>query len=211
MKIEAIDAGKRFNREWIFRHFSYTFHSGNAYAVTGPNGSGKSTLLQVIAGALMTSQGVVNYFPGNKLQPIDGDTMYQHISIAAPYLDLIEEMTAEEFLSFHHRFKPLLEFITIPQILTEVGLEKAIHKQIRLYSSGMKQRLKLAQAFYTDTPALFLDEPCTNLDKEGIELYHQLVQRFVNERLVVICSNDPEEYGICKNLINVMDFKGREL
>lgn len=207
MKIEAIDAGKRFNREWVFRHLNYNFVAGNAYAIVGPNGSGKSTMLQVIAGAFMTSAGAINYYTANSAKPIEGDNMYQYISIAAPYLDLIEEMTAEEFLQFHHRFKPLLDYSSITEILTDVGLEKAIHKQIRLYSSGMKQRLKLAQAFYTDTPALFLDEPCTNLDSAGVAIYHQLVQKFRGERLVVVCSNDPEEYGFCKEVIAVMDYK----
>jgi len=62
MKITLSDAGKRFNREWIFRHFDYSFFSSNAYAITGPNGSGKSTLLQFIAGALMPSEGRLTYF-----------------------------------------------------------------------------------------------------------------------------------------------------
>src|SRR5664279_2562576 len=62
MKIILSDAGKRFNREWIFRHFDYQFFTSQAYAITGPNGSGKSTLLQFIAGALMPSEGKITYY-----------------------------------------------------------------------------------------------------------------------------------------------------
>ncbi len=62
MKIILSDAGKRFNREWIFRHFDYQFFSSQAYAITGPNGSGKSTLLQFIAGALMPREGKLDYY-----------------------------------------------------------------------------------------------------------------------------------------------------
>src|ERR1700735_481923 len=61
MKITLTDAGKRFNRDWIFRHLSYEFSSQHHYAITGPNGSGKSTLLQVIAGAIGISEGLVSY------------------------------------------------------------------------------------------------------------------------------------------------------
>jgi ABC-type multidrug transport system ATPase subunit len=114
------------------------------YAITGANGSGKSTLLQVIAGSLSHNEGKIDF----TLHPqvIEDENRFQHISIAAPYLELIEEMTAGEFLNFHKQFKLLT--LADDEILHIVGLEKAINKQIRYYSSGMKQRLKLAQAFF---------------------------------------------------------------
>ena len=61
MTISLSDAGKRFNREWIFRHFTYNLESGNSYAITGPNGSGKSTLLQVLSGSMMMNEGNIQY------------------------------------------------------------------------------------------------------------------------------------------------------
>ena len=95
-----------------------------------------------------------------------------HVSICAPYLEVVEEMTLTEFLNFHHGFKPFLSGITTDFIITAIGLEKAVNKQIRYYSSGMKQRVKLAQCIFSDTAIVLLDEPCTNLDATGIELYH---------------------------------------
>ena len=149
MRITLSDAGKRFNREWIFRHFDYSFFSSNAYAITGPNGSGKSTLLQFIAGSLMPTEGKISYFNGSEL-PIE--QYFPFISIAAPYLETIEEMTANEFFRFHRSFKPLMPDISIQQILERIGLQEASDKQIRYYSSGMKQRIKLAQAFFPIRP-----------------------------------------------------------
>ncbi len=76
MTISLSDTGKRFNRDWIFRHFTYTFQSGNSYAITGPNGSGKSTLLQVISGALLASEGNIHYStadPDSHRDPQTGD------------------------------------------------------------------------------------------------------------------------------------------
>lgn len=201
MKIEVDNAGKRFNREWIFRHFTQSFSTGNAYAITGPNGSGKSTFLQVLAGAQAASEGKITFFP-NGPSSADPEQYFQYISIAAPYLEVVEEMSAPEFLRFHNTFKPLLKGFSIQDILAEVGLEKAKNKQIRLFSSGMKQRVKLAQAFFSDAPILLLDEPCTNLDKEGYTLYHKLIQRFAPHKLVVVASNDPQEYGFCNTIIN---------
>jgi ABC-type multidrug transport system ATPase subunit len=233
MKITLIDAGKRFNRDWIFRHLEYEFLPTQHYAITGPNGSGKSTLLQIIAGAIAISEGAVRYaaaaaadadaagtavrgtavagrsvagtaVAGTAVAP---ENAYRRLSFSAPYLDLIEEMTATEFLRFHHAFKPFLSSLSIPAILDVVGLAGAAQKQIRFFSSGMKQRLKLAQALFSDTSVILLDEPCTNLDAEGIALYQQLVRHYGAGRLVIVSSNDPQEYDFCETALDIRRYK----
>ena len=188
------DAGKRFNRDWIFRHVNYIFETGRSYAITGPNGSGKSTLLQAIAGSMNLSEGSLIY--QNKYpvtNTIDPEKTYQHISIAAPYLELIEEMTAKEFLHFHHQFKPLLSGVTIAEILSIIGLENAADKQIRYFSSGMKQRIKLAQAIFSNAPVLLLDEPYTGLDQTSARTLSTLLRNLAVAGRTVIMST--HEYG----------------
>ena len=211
MTISLSDAGKRYNRDWIFRHLTYTFEAGKSYAITGPNGSGKSTLLQAIGGALHLNQGKVEFEVGSQgsgvNNPIVPENFYQHVSICAPYLEVVEEMTVREFLEFHSQFKPLLSSITINDIIALVGLEKAVNKQIRYYSSGMKQRVKLAQSIFSDVPVVLLDEPCTNLDAEGIALYQKLISDYCTDRLVVVSSNDEVEFGFCKERLNIMEWK----
>lgn len=205
MKILLSDAGKRYNREWIFRHLNYEFNTGNAYAITGSNGSGKSTLLQVIAGAVVHNEGRIDFFTDDK--QIDAEHHHQYLSIAAPYLELPKEMTLTELLSFHQSFKPFLPSVTTATIIQELGLNHAAHKQIRYYSSGMKQRVKLAQAIFCNTPLVLLDEPTTNLDAEGIALYHRLIAAYCNNRLVIISSNDEDEYRFCNSVLAISDFK----
>jgi len=200
MNIQLSNTGKRFNREWIFRGLDYHFVQGKTYAITGANGSGKSTLLQVIAGALMHSEGNIN-FSENQNNPLEATLAYANIAIAAPYLELIEEMTAIEFLAFHASFKKLIR--PVDEILQEVNLQTAANKQIRYYSSGMKQRLKLAQAFFSDTTTLLLDEPTTNLDEAGIHLYKSLISKYTTNRLVIVCSNDRNEYDFCGEVIKI--------
>ncbi len=203
MQLTATNIGKRYNREWIFRGFSCTFTAGNAYAVTGPNGSGKSTLLQVLAGAVMLSEGSVTCTDtGATISP---EKMHSRLSIAAPYLELIEEMTAIEMLLFHTKFKSLT--IDNSALLSLFGLEKAAGKQIRYFSSGMKQRLKLGLAIFSNTPVLFLDEPCTNLDAEGIAVYQQLITEYCKQKLVIVSSNDKQEYGFCNEELKITDYK----
>lgn len=205
MKIVLSDAGKRFNRDWIFRHFTYTFETGQSYAITGANGSGKSTLLQALGGSMMLSEGAVQYSILNALYSTDD--IYKHVSICAPYLEVVEEMTLKEFLDFHHGFKPFLKGITTETIITLLGLEKAAGKQIRNYSSGMKQRVKLAQCIFSDSAIVLLDEPCTNLDTDGIELYHRLITDHCKNRLVIVSSNDEVEYRFCNQRISMTDYK----
>jgi len=211
MKISLINAGKRFNRDWIFRKFNYGFTAGTAYAITGPNGSGKSTLLQIIGGAMIMSEGSAKYEVVNRQSAIGNeiavDKAFQYISIAAPYLELIEEMTVTEFLQFHGQFKPFLPNFSIHEIIAIIGLDKAAHKQIRYYSSGMKQRVKLAQAIFSNVPCVLLDEPCTNLDAEGIALYQQLISNYCNNRLVIVSSNDEQEYSFCTERISILNYK----
>ena len=201
MKITVINAGKRFNREWIFRNQSLELNQGTHYAITGYNGSGKSTFLQCLAGALYINEGEITYSLGNG--KIKEQEQYKHFSICAPYMELIEEMTALEFLHYHQSFKPFINEVSPGAILAEIGLSKAKDKQIRYYSSGMKQRVKLAQAFFTDTPILLLDEPCTNLDQQGIDLYKHLIQGYCKDKLVVISSNDKTEYASCSHEISM--------
>jgi ABC-type multidrug transport system ATPase subunit len=205
MKVSLTDAGKRFNRDWIFRHFNYAFETGGSYAITGPNGSGKSTLLQALSGSMMISEGHIEYRADGK--EIKNEEVYRHVSICAPYLEVVEEMTVKEFLDFHHGFKPFIPGISTDYIISTIGLRNAIQKQIRYYSSGMKQRVKLGQCIFTDTPIVLLDEPCTNLDSEGITLYHQLINDHCRQRLVVVSSNDEVEYKFCKEKISINDYK----
>jgi ABC-type multidrug transport system ATPase subunit len=205
MKILLSDAGKRYNREWIFRHLNYEFNTGTAYAITGNNGSGKSTLLQVIAGAVQHSEGTIDFIADGKT--IDAELHHQNISLAAPYLELPEEMTLIEFLSFHQSFKSFLPSVNSSFIIDELGLKHAAHKQIRYYSSGMKQRVKLAQAIFSDVPVVLLDEPTTNLDAEGVALYHRLIASYCLNRLVIVSSNDEEEYSYCTSIIKIAAFK----
>jgi ABC-type multidrug transport system ATPase subunit len=205
MQIQLEQTGKKYNREWIFRGLSHTFIAGKKYAITGPNGSGKSTLLQTIAGSTTLSEGSIQYsLAGKEVAP---EKAYQQLSICAPYLTLIEEMTALEFLAFHESFKSFMPGITPSSILETIGLTTAANKQIRYYSSGMKQRIKLAQAIFSDVPVLFLDEPCTNLDETGYALYQSLIQNFASNKLIIVSSNDKAEYNFCEEVIDIKKYK----
>ncbi len=162
-------------------------------------------MLQALSGSMHLNEGSGQWAIGNR--QLENEDIYRYVSICAPYLEVVEEMTLIEFLNFHSGFKPFLSSITPDKIISILGLENAVNKQIRNYSSGMRQRVKLAQAIFSDAPAVLLDEPCTNLDAAGIQLYHGLIDEYCNNRMVVVSSNDEVEYRFCKEKLNIINYK----
>lgn len=205
MKITLQNIGRRFNRDWIFRNVDYEFVFGETYAILGPNGSGKSTLLSVLNGSLSPSIGTIAYSADGTT--IEAAEVFNQLSLAAPYLELIEEFTLTEMIDFHFRFKARKGGIDNEGVINLLDMEASKNKMIKYFSSGMKQRLKLALAFCSDTPMLMLDEPTSNLDSQGVNWYLNLVEQFAANRLTVICSNQEHEYSFCKHRLNISDYK----
>jgi len=206
MKIVLTDAGRRFNRDWIFRNMNFTVESGEKLALLGNNGSGKSTLLQMMAGFLSPSRGSVSFSLGEKNIPVE--EVFRQLTLATPYATIHEEMTLDEAIAFHFSFKQPVQGITSSDFPAFLRLETHRNKQVRVFSSGMKQRLKLGLAITSDTPLLLLDEPASNLDAENIQWYREAIGAYTSGRTVVICSNRfAPEYDFCSRELVVDDFK----
>jgi ABC-type multidrug transport system ATPase subunit len=122
---------------------------------------------------------------------------------------LIEEFTLKEIIDFHIRFKPLATSLKSKDLIDILALNKSADKEIRYFSSGMKQRVKLALAICSDSPILLLDEPTTNLDAQGVKWYQDLVANFTknNTRTVIVASNIEHDYYFCQDQISIADFK----
>ena len=205
MKITLEHISKRFQRHWIFKDINYSFTALEAYALLGPNGCGKSTLLRIISGMQSPSLGKVIYDSNGTAIPTND--IFDKISFSAPGMEIVEELTLREFFDFHFSFKHTLPQLSIDKIIQLCGLQDAANKPIGDYSSGMKQRVKLAQAIFADTPILLLDEPCTNLDQQGVEQYREWIETYGRNRLIIVASNDPREYFFCKEQIVIEDYK----
>jgi ABC-type multidrug transport system ATPase subunit len=203
MEIHLEGVGKKFGRTWIFRDLSYRFVRGTAYAILGANGSGKSTLLQIISGFQSATAGSLYYIARDKR--VRPDAFYKHISMAAPGMDLPEEFTLEEVLRMHAKFrKPLMP---IPEMIEEMDLAKHAFKHIQDFSSGMRQRVKLALALFFESEIILLDEPASHLDKNSIDWYLRQTSKWSEGRCLIISSNDPAEYAICTEYIRMEEYK----
>ena len=160
MEIILDKVSKRFNQDWLFKDLNYRFCVPLSYAITGPNGSGKTTLLKIISGMMPCTFGKIIYQQSNV--SVDPDSFYKYISFVAPYMELPEELTLNEFLKFHFGLKPNSEGLSSRDIAVRAALEHALGKPLHTFSSGMKQRVKLALGLFSSTPVLFMDEPTTN-------------------------------------------------
>jgi ABC-type multidrug transport system ATPase subunit len=205
LTITLTNAGRRFNRDWIFKGIDYTFATGNSYAVLGPNGSGKSTLLQLLNGSLSPSAGTVGFTYNN--QPLHVEDVFKHLSLAAPYLELIEDFSLNEVIDFHFEFKPYIAGMDKPRLINLLGMQTSKNKLVKYFSSGMKQRLKLALAFCSNTAVLMLDEPTSNLDTQGVEWYLELVKQYAGNRLIIVGSNQGQEYSFCSHQLHITNYK----
>ncbi len=205
IEIQLEEASKRFQYEWIFKNLSLTISQGQSIALTGSNGSGKSTLLKCISGAIPISSGHIRFKQLDKILP-ESD-WFNFLTISAPYLELPEEFTLSELIDFHFKFKLPLNKISKEEILEIIYLEAHADKVISQFSSGMKQRLKLGLALLSEVPVVLLDEPTSNLDRKGIEWYQDLIDKFGQNRILIVCSNEPREYEFCQQKIVLEDYK----
>ncbi|QQR87134.1 MAG: ABC transporter ATP-binding protein [Flavobacteriales bacterium] len=207
MKVSLSSASKSFGRETVFRDVSHVFEQGSRTAIIGPNGSGKSTLLQCVGGALMLTKGTVKHEISGAVMA--QEEVYRHVSIAAPYMSLYEDLSLREAIEIHKRFKPLLGDRSVEAVAEAALLSGQLEKPVRNFSSGMKQRLKLALAILSDTCLLLLDEPTSNLDANGAQWFVGFLNEHVGRRTLVVASNRVDvETALCTGTIDVQQYKG---
>lgn len=206
MEILLSGITKSFGPETVFSNVDLVLAAGSRTAILGGNGSGKSTLLQVIGGILAPTGGTITHrLAGRKVEP---DNLYRHVSLAAPYMGLYEDLDLGTLVDLHRRFKPLRGGIGPVELAGTALLGHARHKPVSAFSSGMKQRLKLALAILSDTPLLLLDEPASNLDGDGVAWFRALLGVHAEGRTVLVASNrHPAEQDLCGDRIEVEGFK----
>jgi ABC-type multidrug transport system ATPase subunit len=205
LTIRLLAISKRYRLEWIFRDIQHEFEPNTRTAILGSNGSGKSTLMRVLSGHLTPSRGKILFLEKNV--SLENDQIWKKISFAAPYIDLVEEFTLIEALEFHGKLKPFLPTFSAEKIIQLLDFQRHTQKEIRFFSSGMKQRLRLALAIFSDTPVLLLDEPTTNLDEQGIAWYQEMVEKYGQNRTIIIASNDLIDVAFCEKSVKISDFK----
>ncbi|MBT4927607.1 ABC transporter ATP-binding protein [bacterium] len=199
MRVKLNKVGKRFNKEWILRNLSLDIPSQSSLSITGANGSGKSTLIKLISAYMEPTLGNIQYFENENIYPIE--SISQSIGLAAPYVDLIEEFSLKEHVEFHFKFRSTP--FSLDEIIAKTNFQFFVDKKVKDFSSGMKQRLKLALAIYAENKLLILDEPTSNLDQEGIEWYRDEILQKLGTCTIIVASNQQHEYDFIPYTINL--------
>ncbi len=194
----------------IFSNVNINYTNNEIVGLIGDNGSGKSTLMRIIAGVLSQSSGKVEFKVNDKL--IERNDWNRYFAYVAPYINLYEEFTPVEHYQIMADIKGVkFNERKLDEELKYFKLYKHKHSQIKGFSSGMKQRFKFILAEQTDSEVLFLDEPTSNLDEDGIYKVFEVIKRKVdNNGTVVIATNEERERVICNRIYNIMDYKKSE-
>lgn len=206
MEITFHNVTKKFVGQTVLTGLDMHIASGEKIAIAGHNGSGKSTLLKLVYRSILPTHGSIAFRQMGQALP-DADIPHR-MSFAAPYLELIEELTALEFLNFYRRFRAFRKPWHPQSILRFAYLQEAQHKRIANFSSGMKQRLKLALALFSESDAVLLDEPLSNLDTAGMDWYRHLLDEHLQSRTLLIASNaQHQETYCCQRTLQVEQYK----
>ncbi len=204
LKIIATNISKSYDGlNFVFQNISFELSSGEALGILGKNGSGKTTLLKLLAGVLQPTRGKVSYFFDGK--ELDKNKFKDFLGFVSPYLVLFEEFLPLEFLKILCELKHIAfnEQFALT-LLEEFSLINALDKEIKEFSSGMKQRLKFVSALIHKPLILLLDEPFSNLDSQGIECVTRLITDYKNDgKIVIIASNDKREIELTTKQIQL--------
>lgn len=206
MRIQTKDIAQIFNREVIFKNVTLDLKAPDTIAVLGGNGSGKSTFLKILSGKSMPASGQITYETRGK--KIAHEALYPHVSMCAPYLGIYEQLTLNELVAFHFKFKSTVKNLSKAAIPELLNLQAHADKNIEKYSSGMKQRVKLGLAVLSATPLLLLDEPFSNMDEANQKMMSDLILQHNTNRLTIICTNhQSNELQLCRRKINIEAYK----
>lgn len=202
LQVSLQNVSKKYSNHFIIKDFSFEFKSDKSYVILGSNGSGKSTLIKLLTGLYTPSKGEVQFILNDTEVP--ADQLFSHISLAAPWSDVLEDFTLSELVNFHFKFRRPIAGMSQSEIISISGLSQVESKLIHQFSSGMKQRVRLLLAFTTDSDLLLLDEPTSNLDAAGKSWYRDLVDKFSKNRTLIVASNHVEdEYNFCEYIIDL--------
>lgn len=199
--IHVNNISKKYGFQRVVQDFSKEFYSGKIYGISGRNGSGKSTLIKMLSGYLSPSSGIIKYSIQDKA--VTRNSIFKHIALSSPYTDIIQEYTTQEMLIFHQKFKPFKKSMDYETFENEIELKGQKLKPIQNFSSGMKQKINLGLNILSNTPILFLDEPTSFLDNHAKEWFKKLLFNHIDDRLVVMASNDNFDLDLCQEIIQI--------
>lgn len=204
IRIFLRNISKCFGRRLLLDNITAGCDPGQCLAITGANGSGKSTLLKIVAGLLRPTSGQVSFLDENQHE-LDSNERPGCMAMVAPDMAMYTALTGIENILFWSSVRGFAYTAAqAERFCSEAGLEGAGHEPVQAYSTGMRQRLKLAVGKALQPAIWLLDEPTSNLDAAGKAYVRYLIADALRGKAVVLlASNDPEEAGYADSKIEL--------
>lgn len=181
IKIDSIT--KNYGEVEAVREVSLSVGKGELFGLIGPNGAGKTTLFKMMLGLVRPTSGTIEV-KGLDVSKVWNREVRAHTGYLPENIVFYDQLSGLETLSFYARIKRA-SHSEVKDLLELVGLTASSGRKVGEYSKGMKQRLGLAQALLGSPEILFLDEPTTGLDPEGIGAFYKILND-IKERDVTI-------------------------
>ena len=202
--VELQSVSHTFKLRPVFQPVTARVPAGSECLIRGTNGSGKSTLGRILTGELTPAEGQVTWL--HETQAIEAEVLCLRSQRVSPVTALHPQLTIDELIAFQGQFQPWSSPSAASDLLNKAGLTKHTGKAYRDLSSGMQQRVKLALALAAQTGLIVLDEPCANLDADGIAWYRESLQAMRGKATLVVCSNDRSEDFISPDIMIELNF-----
>lgn len=208
--IEVIcdNLSKSYSGKSVFKNFNFKITNRQSVSITGRNGSGKSTLVKILSELIQPTSGKVKILENDI--PLEKENRFAKTGVLAPYVNLYEELSGFENLVFFYKLRNENKNNTLETVnffLNKTGLYDQRNELLKNYSSGMKQKLKIAFAIMTEPEILILDEPRTNLDSYGVELINEITEKQKEKGILIVATNEENEKKNCDITINIEDYK----
>ena len=195
MQIQINNIGKRYQNQWLFRNINLELKLGDSLSVTGHNGSGKSTFMQIVYGLVQASEGEILLNGTSNYKP------HEVFALSAPYLELPMEFNIEEIHDLYLRTQKINTDLDGFLSFSDFNKSQA-SRAVKLFSSGMLQRLKTALCLSSNSSILLLDEPLSNMDAKGEDWYKNCLND-IKDKIVIIAGNNPIEYAFTNSNLQI--------
>lgn len=208
-KIKLEKVTKIFGRRLIFKDINFNFQSGNVVGLSGRNGSGKSTLAKIIVGVISPTSGKVFHSCEDKF--VENENLFEQIGFVSPYLVLYDEFSAYENILHFAKIRGIsIDKENIDNWFNEFDLYDRRNDLLKGYSSGMKQRMKFIFSLIHAPKLLLFDEPTSNLDNKGKDKVYEIIKTKLNDRLVIIASNEDNDLAVCNEILEIERYKNNK-